>query len=150
MENAVSGSQNSYWRHLLLGAVFLLAGCTTVDDLRDAKDEAGGMDSFDAPFEMTFDEAVNVLKYQGADIIEANKDGKYIFAKQGIAHAELTFFSYGEMLALYFDNPTPNNTRIKMVEKKRVKTLLFKNEWAVSFFMMLRQQLERKQKSLNP
>lgn len=130
----------------LLIALFLSVGCATVDDLKKAVNDPGVTSTFDADYDTTYETALKVLSFQGADILEADKAKSRIFAKQGMSHVGAGTFSYGELLGLYFVKVTESETQIKFVQKRRSKMTIPTQEWNIDFFVALRNQLHYQKK----
>jgi hypothetical protein len=105
-------------------AVLLLSGCTTLADARLAKG-TGTKQTFESPFDDTWDAVICSLNGRGLSIADENKPKGYILAQRGI-----TAFSYGENVAVFVRKQTQKRTVVEVVSKRAMETNIFAPDWA--------------------
>lgn len=112
----------------LLTWTFLLQGCSTLADARKAEGE-GIKRSFPASFEKTWNASNTALVKLKLEIASENRDKGYILAQRG-----MTFFSYGENVAIFVRKKNDTETNVEIVSKKSMATNIFAPDWTEDIF----------------
>ncbi|MCL5071947.1 MAG: hypothetical protein M1308_13795 [Actinobacteria bacterium] len=123
---------------VFLFIILTLLACATVGSMKDRKG-SGISKSYDFSYEKVFNAALEASKLQNLELQEGGRTEHYIvFKKSGSA------FSYGELVAIFFDESQGNKTAVEIVSKKRIATNLFAKDWTSSFFKAMDMELEKK------
>jgi hypothetical protein len=113
---------------ILLTWAFFLQGCSTLADARKAEGE-GIKRSFPASFEKTWNASNTALVKLKLEIASENRDKGYILAQRG-----MTFFSYGENVAIFVRKKNDAETNVEIVSKKSMATNIFAPDWTEDIF----------------
>lgn len=105
-------------------ALIFLSGCTTLADARKAEGD-GVKQTYQAPYERTWQASVNALAKLRLDVASENKQQGYILAQRG-----MTAFSYGENIALFLRKQNDAATTVEVVSKKAMTTNIFAPDWS--------------------
>ncbi len=108
--------------------VFQLQGCSTLADARKAEGE-GAKRVFPASFEKTWNASNTALIKLKLEIASENRDKGYILAQRG-----MTFFSYGENIAIFVKKQSDAQTSVEVVSKKSMATNIFAPDWTEDIF----------------
>lgn len=124
----------------LVSLLFVMsaAGCTTLNDARNAKGK-GRSSTYEAPFETVWEKTRIAVADTGLSIANENKEGGYILAQKG-----LTAFSYGENVAVFVDKIDATRTKVEVVSKKAMGTNLFATNWEKPILDRVTQLVEKK------
>ena len=106
----------------------MLQGCSTLADARKAEGE-GIKRSFPASFEKTWNASNTALVKLKLEIASENRDKGYILAQRG-----MTFFSYGENIAIFVRKKNDAETNVEIVSKKSMATNIFAPDWTEDIF----------------
>lgn len=112
----------------VLVSTLLAQGCSTLADARKAEGE-GIKRSFPASFEKTWNASNTALVKLKLEIASENRDKGYILAQRG-----MTFFSYGENVAIFVRKKNDAETNVEIVSKKSMATNIFAPDWTEDIF----------------
>ncbi len=112
----------------LITFVIFLQGCSTLADARKAEGE-GIKKVFPASFEKTWNASNTALVKLKLEIASENRDKGYILAQRG-----MTFFSYGENIAIFIKKQSDSQTTVEIVSKKSMATNIFAPDWTEDIF----------------
>ncbi len=107
---------------------FLIQGCSTLADARKAEGE-GIKRVFPASYEKTWNASNTALVKLKLEIASENRDKGYILAQRG-----MTFFSYGENVAIFIKKQSDSQTSVEVVSKKSMATNIFAPDWTEDIF----------------
>ncbi len=113
---------------LIAFTLMLLQGCSTLADARKAEGE-GTKRVFPASFEKTWNASNTALVKLKLEIASENRDKGYILAQRG-----MTFFSYGENIAIFVKKQSDAQTSVEVVSKKSMATNIFAPDWTEDIF----------------
>ncbi len=105
-----------------------LQGCSTLADARKAEGE-GIKRVFPASYEKTWNASNTALVKLKLEIASENRDKGYILAQRG-----MTFFSYGENIAIFIKKQSDTQTSVEVVSKKSMATNIFAPDWTEDIF----------------
>jgi hypothetical protein len=124
---------------LLLMALLLPAGCTTLADARDAKG-TGIPRIYDAPFGTVWEAVPSAVERCGPDVVEVNKQDGYVLAVKGA-----TLLSFGENVAVFVNEVDDKRARVEVVSKKVVEINILARNWAEPILDELSQTLRTRE-----
>ncbi len=107
---------------------FFIQGCSTLADARKAEGE-GIKRVFPASYEKTWNASNTALVKLKLEIASENRDKGYILAQRG-----MTFFSYGENVAIFIKKQSDSQTSVEVVSKKSMATNIFAPDWTEDIF----------------
>ena len=127
----------------LLGAISLVfvmllqSGCATVKDA-EAKRGSGRVEVYDFPREKVWNSMLEVLGTTSLNIVSTDESKGEILAKR-----KLTWFSFGENVAIYVE-PTNDNasTRVEVINVPRVESNTNYLDWETRIFTKLDRALK--------
>jgi len=127
----------------LLGAISLVfvmllqSGCATVKDA-EAKRGSGRVEVYDLPKERVWNSMLEVLGTTSLKIVSTDESKGEILAKR-----KLTWFSFGENVAIYVE-PTNDNasTRVEVINVPRVESNTNYLDWETRIFTKLDRALK--------
>ena len=127
----------------LLGAISLVfvmllqIGCATVKDA-EAKRGSGRVEVYDLPREKVWNSMLGVLGTTSLNIVSKDESTGVILAKR-----KLTWFSFGENVAIYVE-PTNDNasTRVEVINVPRVESNTNYLDWETRIFTKLDRALK--------
>ena len=127
----------------LLGAISLVfvmllqSGCATVKDA-EAKRGSGRVEVYDLPKERVWNSMLEVLGTTSLKIVSTDESKGEILAKR-----KLTWFSFGENVAIYVE-PTNDNasTRVEVINVPRVESNTNYLDWETRIFTKLNRALK--------
>ena len=127
----------------LLGAISLVfvmllqSGCATVKDA-EAKRGSGRVEVYDLPREKVWNSMLGVLGTTSLNIVSKDESTGVILAKR-----KLTWFSFGENVAIYVEPANDNaSTRVEVVNVKRVESNTNSLDWETRIFTKLDRALK--------
>ena len=127
----------------LLSAIFLVfvmllqSGCATVKDA-EAKRGSGRVEVYDLPREKVWNSMLGVLGTTSLNIVSKDESTGVILAKR-----KLTWFSFGENVAIYVEPANGNaSTRVEVVNVKRVESNTNSLDWETRIFTKLNRALK--------
>jgi len=122
----------------LLGAISLVfvmllqSGCATVKDA-EAKRGSGRVEVYDLPREKVWNSMLEVLGTTSLNIVSKDESKGVILARR-----KLTWFSFGENVAIYVEPANGNaSTRVEVVNVKRVESNTNSLDWETRIFTKL-------------
>ena len=127
----------------LLGAISLVfvmllqSGCATVKDA-EAKRGSGRVEVYDLPKERVWNSMLEVLGTTSLKIVSTDESKGEILARR-----KLTWFSFGENVAIYVE-PTNDNasTRVEVINVPRVESNTNYLDWETRIFTKLNRALK--------
>ena len=127
----------------LLGAISLVfvmllqSGCATVKDA-EAKRGSGRVEVYDLPKERVWNSMLEVLGTTSLKIVSTDESKGEILARR-----KLTWFSFGENVAIYVE-PTNDNasTRVEVIYVPRVESNTNYLDWETRIFTKLNRALK--------
>ena len=109
---------------LFLVFIFLIQGCSTLADARNAKGQ-GTSKIYNASFEKSWATVLEILKEIELPMAGENKEQGYILAQNGISIG-----SSGENVAIFLEKTNEaQKTKIEIVSKKAMATQVFATNW---------------------
>ncbi len=117
-----------YFLIFLSLSCFFIQGCSTLADARKAEGE-GIKRVFPASYEKTWNASNTALVKLKLEIASENRDKGYILAQRG-----MTFFSYGENVAIFIKKQSDSQTSVEVVSKKSMATNIFAPDWTEDIF----------------
>jgi hypothetical protein len=122
----------------LLSAIFLVfafllqSGCATVGDA-EAKRGSGRVEVYDLPKQTVWNSMLEVLGTTSLSIVSKDESEGVILARR-----KLTWFSFGENVAIYVEPVNDNaSTRVEVVNVKRVESNKNSLDWETRIFTKL-------------
>ena len=127
----------------LLGAISLVfvmllqSGCATVKDA-EAKRGSGRVEVYDIPREKVWNSMLEVLGTTSLDIVSKDESKGEILARR-----KLTWFSFGENVAIYVEPANDNaSTRVEVINVPRVESNTNYLDWETRIFTKLDRALK--------
>ena len=121
----------------MIFAILLQSGCATVKDA-EARRGSGKVQVYDLPREKVWDSLIQVLATTSLEIVSENKDEGVVLARR-----KLTWFSFGENVAIYVEAINNNaSTRVEVVNVKRVESNKNTLDWETRIFTKLDRALK--------
>ncbi len=119
-------------------AMLLQSGCATVKDA-EAKRGSGRVEVYDLPKETVWNSMLEVLGTTSLNIVSTDKSEGVILARR-----KLTWFSFGENVAIYIEPVNDNaSTRVEVVNVKRVESNKNSLDWETRIFTKLDRALKK-------
>jgi len=113
-------------------AIMMQSGCATVEDA-EAKRGSGRVEVYNLPRENVWNSLLEVLGTTSLNIVSENESEGVILARR-----KLTWFSFGENVAIYVEAIDDNaSTRVEVVNVKRVETNTNSLDWETRIFTKL-------------
>ena len=127
----------------LLGAISLVfvmllqSGCATVKDA-EAKRGSGRVEVYDLPKERVWNSMLEVLGTTSLKIVSTDESKGEILARR-----KLTWFSFGENVAIYVEATNDNaSTRVEVINVPRVESNTNYLDWETRIFTKLDRALK--------
>jgi len=118
-------------------AIVLQSGCTSLSDAEDRRG-AGKVQVYELPRETVWNSLLEVLGTTSLDIVSENESEGVILARR-----KLTWFSFGENVAIYVEAINDNaSTRVEVVNVKRVESNTNALDWDARIFIKLDRALK--------
>ncbi len=108
---------------ILLIITFIFTGCTTLQDASEARG-TGVSKEFEKPYGVVWDAVVQVVEASNLDLVAADKDDGKVLAQKG-----MSAFSYGENVAVFVTEATPESTEVEVVSKRALATNVVAKNW---------------------
>ncbi len=119
-------------------AMLLQSGCATVKDA-EAKRGSGRVEVYDLPKETVWNSMLEVLGTTSLNIVSTDESEGAILARR-----KLTWFSFGENVAIYIEPVNDNaSTRVEVVNVKRVESNKNSLDWETRIFTKLDRALKK-------
>jgi hypothetical protein len=116
----------------LVFAILLQSGCATVGDA-EAKRGSGRVEVYDLPKQTVWNSMLEVLGTTSLSIVSKDESEGVILARR-----KLTWFSFGENVAIYVEPVNDNaSTRVEVVNVKRVEWNKNSLDWETRIFTKL-------------
>ena len=116
----------------LVFVMLLQSGCATVKDA-EAKRGSGRVEVYDLPREKVWNSMLEVLGTTSLNIVSKDESKGVILARR-----KLTWFSFGENVAIYVEPANGNaSTRVEVVNVKRVESNTNSLDWETRIFTKL-------------
>jgi len=117
--------------------ILLQSGCATVKDA-EAKRGSGRVEVYDLPKATVWKSMLEVLGTTSLNIVSKDENENVILARR-----KLTWFSFGENVAIYVE-PTNDNasTRVEVINVKRVESNTNSLDWETRIFTKLDRALK--------
>jgi uncharacterized protein YceK len=113
-------------------AILLQSGCATVKDA-EAKRGSGRVEVYDLPKATVWNSMLEVLDTTSLNIVSTDESEGVILARR-----KLTWFSFGENVAIYIEPVNDNaSTRVEVVNVKRVESNKNSLDWETRIFTKL-------------
>jgi len=113
-------------------AILLQPGCATVKDA-EAKRGSGRVEVYNLPKETVWNNLLEVLGTTSLNIVSENESEGVILAKR-----KLTWFSFGENVAIYVEAINDNgSTQVEVINVKRVESNTNSLDWESRIFTKL-------------
>ena len=113
-------------------AIGLQSGCTTLSDAEDRRG-SGKVQVYELPRETVWNSLLEVLETTSLNIVSENESEGVILARR-----KLTWFSFGENVAIYVEAINDNSsTRVEVVNVKRVESNTNSLDWDDRIFIKL-------------
>ena len=121
----------------LVFVMLLQSGCATVKDA-EAKRGSGRVEVYDLPKEKVWNSMLEVLGTTSLKIVSTDESKGEILARR-----KLTWFSFGENVAIYVE-PTNDNasTRVEVINVPRVESNTNYLDWETRIFTKLDRALK--------
>ncbi len=118
-------------------AIVLQPGCATLSDAEDRRG-SGKVQVYELPRETVWNSLLEVLGTTSLDIVSENESEGVILARR-----KLTWFSFGENVAIYVEAINDNaSTRVEVVNVKRVESNTNALDWDTRIFIKLDRALK--------
>jgi len=116
----------------LVFAILLQSGCATVEDA-EAKRGSGRVEVYDLSKQTVWNSMLEVLGTTSLSIVSKDESEGVILARR-----KLTWFSFGENVAIYVEPVDDNaSTRVEVVNVKRVESNKNSLDWETRIFTKL-------------
>jgi len=116
----------------LVFAILLQSGCATVEDA-EAKRGSGRVEVYDLSKQTVWNSMLEVLGTTSLSIVSKDESEGVILARR-----KLTWFSFGENVAIYVEPVNDNaSTRVEVVNVKRVESNKNSLDWETRIFTKL-------------
>ena len=116
----------------LVFVMLLQSGCATVKDA-EAKRGSGRVEVYDLPKQTVWNSMLEVLGTTSLDIVSKDESEGVILARR-----KLTWFSFGENVAIYVEPVNGNaSTRVEVINVKRVESNKNSLDWETRIFTKL-------------
>ena len=116
----------------LVFAILLQSGCATVEDA-EAKRGSGRVEVYDLSKQTVWNSMLEVLGTTSLSIVSKDESEGVILARR-----KLTWFSFGENVAIYVEPVNDNaSTRVEVVNVKRVEWNKNSLDWETRIFTKL-------------
>jgi len=120
-------------------AVMLQSGCATVKDA-EAKRGSGRTEVYDLPKATVWKSMLEVLGTTSLSIVSTDEGEGVILARR-----KLTWFSFGENVAIYIEPVNGNaSTQVEVVNVKRVESNKNTLDWETRIFTKLDRELKKR------
>ncbi|HHH43772.1 MAG TPA: hypothetical protein ENK49_06515 [Gammaproteobacteria bacterium] len=121
----------------LVLVILLQAGCATVKDA-EAKRGTGRVEVYDLPQQTVWNRMLEVLGTTSLEIVSKDESEGKILARR-----KLTWFSFGENVAIYVEPMNGGaSTRVEVVNVKRVESNKNSLDWETRIFTKLDRALK--------
>jgi len=119
-------------------AILLQSGCATVKDA-EAKRGSGRVEVYELPKATVWKSMLEVLGTTSLKIVSTDESEGVILARR-----KLTWFSFGENVAIYIEPVNDNaSTRVEVVNVKRVESNKNTLDWETRIFTKLNRELKK-------
>jgi hypothetical protein len=108
----------------LVALAVVLGGCTTLADARQGRG-TGEKRVYASSYDATWNAVLCSIKGTGLDIVGDNRSEEYILAQRGV-----TFFSYGENVAVFVRRIAADQTEVEVVSKRSLQTNILAPNWS--------------------
>ena len=103
---------------VLMMAVLWLAGCATLGDVVQEKNQGGGTSQvYPVNVDQAWKIAMTVFRWEGSDAIEEHRDQGYMLTSSG-----MNFVSSGTVMGAWVEPAGQGQTKVTVVTKRRVAT----------------------------
>lgn len=116
---------------------FLLVGCNTLSDAQKSEGQ-GKKVSYQAPFNKTWDAAMNAVSNLKLTVDRQDKNQGTIFAE-----SPLSFTSYGEVVSIFIRKQNESATTVEAVSKRKLETNILAKEWADQIHLEIAKELKK-------
>jgi len=118
-------------------AILMLSGCATLEDA-EAKRGSGRVEVYKLPKQTVWNSMLEVLGTTSLSIVSKDESEGVILAKR-----KLTWFSFGENVAIYIEAINDNaSTKVEVVNVKRVESNKNALDWETRIFTKLDRALK--------
>jgi len=119
-------------------AILLQSGCATVKDA-EANRGSGRIEVYDLPKQTVWNSMLAVLGTTSLSIVSKDESEGVILARR-----KLTWFSFGENVAIYIEPVKGNaSTQVEVVNVKRVESNKNTLDWETRIFTKLDRELKK-------
>lgn len=119
-------------------AILLQSGCATVKDA-EAKRGSGRVEVYNLPKQTVWNGMLKVLGTTSLNIVSKDENEGVILARR-----KLTWFSFGENVAIYIEPVNDNaSTQVEVVNVKRVESNTNTLDWETRIFTKLNRELRK-------
>ena len=103
---------------ILVMAVLGLAGCATLSDVVQEKEQGGGtVQVYPVDTDQAWKIAMTVFRWEGSDAIEEHRDQGYMLTSSG-----MNFVSAGAVMGAWVEPAGRDQTKVTVVTKRRMAT----------------------------
>ena len=118
-------------------AILMLSGCATLEDA-EAKRGSGRVEVYKLPKQTVWNSMLEVLGTTSLSIVSKDESEGVILAKR-----KLTWFSFGENVAIYIEAINDNaSTKVEVINVKRVESNKNALDWETRIFTKLDRALK--------
>jgi len=120
----------------LVSIGLILASCSTLKDA--ANDKGNGVTQiYNSSYDVVWQEVINIISLEGLEIVSKEKIEGRILAQRG-----MKAFSYGENVAIFFEEEDAGRTSVEVVNKKAIATNVTAKNWSKIIHKSLGDKLE--------
>jgi hypothetical protein len=121
---------------VIVASLLTFTGCTTLQDAKNARG-TGKFENYSSSFDNVWDASISVVEESKLDLVSQNKEQGEILAQKG-----MSAFSYGENVAVFVEEVTPNETKVEVVSKRALETNIVAKNWSNYILTKIRELLE--------
>ena len=112
--------KNTLWIFILLN---FISGCASVETVKEAQGQ-GEKRTYEFGYEKVFNATLQAAKEKKLTVIEDNKSTGQVVLSHGV-----TWWSWGERIALFITSIDSNTTQVEIVSKPVLAPLNFPPDW---------------------
>lgn len=116
-------------------AALVLASCTTIDDVKDARGK-GAKRTYKQSYDEVFGAALHAANKQKLEIVSSARDTGTILLSSGA-----TFGSFGERIAIFVARLSDRSTTVEVVARPVIATVSFPPDWPRLLFGEIEEEL---------
>lgn len=124
----------------LLFLTLFFSGCATLQTVKQSQGK-GIKRTFNFPYDDVYKAVTYSVIGKGLEIAEQSEERGYVYATHGIS-----FFSWGEKVAIFIKKINEDETAVEIVSKRAVVTNVFGPDWTDDIFNGMELLLQNKNK----